>query len=50
MINQCTNEIIEVISKYTQDVTEAKIILNGINIDDYSKLVVKATTDEKATR
>lgn len=47
MKNKCMDEIIQVISKYTQDVTEAKSIINGISIDKYSKLVVKATTDKK---
>ena len=43
MKNKCMDEIIEVISKYTQDVTEAKSIINGISIDKYSKLVIKKT-------
>lgn len=41
--NKCMDEIIEVISKYTQDVTEAKSIINGVSIDKYSKLVTQKT-------
>lgn len=40
-IKKCTNEIIEVLDKYTQNVTEAKIILNQISIDQYSKIFIK---------
>lgn len=47
MKNKCMDEIIQVISKYTQDVSEAKRIIDYLNIDNYSKLVVKATTDKK---
>lgn len=48
MKNKCMDEIIQVISKYTQDVSEAKKIIDYLNIDEYSKLVVKETTDKKA--
>lgn len=47
MKNKCMDEIIQVISKYTQDVSEAKKIIDYLNIDEYSKLVVKETTDKK---
>lgn len=41
--DKCMDEIIKVISKYTQDVTETKSIINGMSIDRYSKLVIKKT-------
>lgn len=40
-IKKCTDEIIEILDKYTQNVTEAKTILNQISIDQYSKIFIK---------